>query len=312
MNKLNFAISDIISLDDWDELEERPTGSRAKVSLSNNKTNQLAIFKEPKNGREHQIWSELISSFICGDLLEWPVQTTQIGTRDGVHGNVLHYIYNPDQGERLIEGWHFCQEICTEYDAKRGTHHSLPLIEQVYNNILRPRYGISEEDYIAFWSRAIAFDTLISNTDRHAENWGIIVGPAGGKMAPLYDNATSMGCQLEAVGLGKCFDKNAKLNPDNIAKFIENGKHHLRINGPTKFGTPFIQLCNTYLEKHPKEAHVFEKAMKIDLSKARGLLDTLIKLEFPLKDNDLANRRADHIYAILLAGQQRIKCTLGA
>ena len=70
-------------LDTWEVAEERPTGSREKRTLIRSTDSTHFIFKYPKKQREHQIWSELLGSFIAGDLLGWEVQHVTLGIRNG-------------------------------------------------------------------------------------------------------------------------------------------------------------------------------------------------------------------------------------
>jgi hypothetical protein len=55
-----------------------------------------------------------------------------------------------------------------------------------------------------FWAKALTFDALIGNTDRHQDNWGIIITrqtEAPNKIkkmriSPVFDNGTSMGHEI--------------------------------------------------------------------------------------------------------------------
>jgi hypothetical protein len=45
----------------------------------------------------------------------------------------------------------------------------------------------------------LAFDTLIGNTDRHPDNWGLLVGLGAAPqyaMAPAFDNGTSLAYKI--------------------------------------------------------------------------------------------------------------------
>ncbi len=43
----------------------------------------------------------------------------------------------------------------------------------------------------------LVLDALIGNTDRHQENWAVIAGPGGRRLAPTFDHASSLGFQLD-------------------------------------------------------------------------------------------------------------------
>lgn len=294
----------------WDTLEERPTGSREKVTVSSPGTGQLMIFKHPKELREHQIWSELIASYIAGDLLGWDVQMAGLGLRHGKPGNLLHYIFNPDAGEQLVEGWQLCIEVEPSYDIDKGTKHSLTLLAKVASDVLLPRYQITTDLFFDFWARALALDALISNTDRHAENWGIIVGPAGNRMAPLYDNATSLGCGIDTKGLAKFFNDKGEIVVEQFKRFAANGCHHLRLDSAKKRGAKFEDVISAFLGHHPEKIASFQSVAGLDLTKVLPLLDALQAAKCPDVSHELAARRSQHIYGTLLHGQERVRRVL--
>ena len=175
-------------LDSWGVAEERPTGSRPKVTLIRNADGQFFIFKRPKDRREHQIWSELLGSYVAGDLLGWDVQHVGIGVHRENPGNLLRYIYSPRQHEEFIEGSNVCKQVDPKFDVEKGYRHTLPLIFRTYNQVIAPRHGVSRDAFLMFWSRALALDTLISNGDRHAENWALVQSLNDVRMAALYDH----------------------------------------------------------------------------------------------------------------------------
>jgi len=188
----------VVDVSNWESIGRRDSGARTKETLFDAETGNLHLFKYPKEMREHQIWSELVASFIAGDLLEWEVQVTRIATRKGKVGNLLEYFYESatsadsqsfhsrmnessdrlgdkkrdKRSETLIEGVNLCRKIDSDYDVKKGERHTLPLILEVAENISASYEGLSKAEFLDFWARAIAFDSLISNQDRHAENWG--------------------------------------------------------------------------------------------------------------------------------------------
>ena len=285
-------------LDTWEVAEERPPGSRVKRTLIRDGAH--FIFKYPKSQREHQIWSELLGSFIAGDLLGWDVQHVSLGIHKGSPGNLLRYIYQADaeDKEQFIEGWQLCKEVDPEFDVDEGQRHTFPLLLRVYDQVISQRYGISRIDFMEFWSRAFVLDTLISNTDRHAENWAIIVSPSGDRMAPFYDNGSSMGCEYEDRGLNKCFGQDGQIKPAWISHFRDHGKHHVRLDQPARHGAFFKPLCYKLLDEYPEGRAAFEHAANIDLE-AVGVLthDIIRRIKLP-EGHALTERRAAHIQGI--------------
>ena len=296
-------------LDSWQAAEEPPSGSREKRTLIRSTDGAHFIFKHPKNRREHQIWSELLGSFVAGDLLGWEVQHTALGVLNGRPGNLLSYIYRTDSecNEQFIEGWQLCKEIDPEFDVDEGQRHTFPFLLRVYDEVISQRYGISGIDFMEFWSRAFALETLISNGDRHAENWAIIVSPSGSRMAPLYDNGSSMGCEYENRGLRRCFGQDGQIRPAWINHFRNHGKHHVRLDQPAKHGATFESLCHKLLATYPEGRVAFEQVASTNLEAVSILMNDIIRdIKLP-EGYALTERRAQHMQAVLQIGMDRIR-----
>ena len=159
-----------------------------------------------------------------------------------------------------------------------------------------------------FWARAFAFDALISNTDRHADNWAVITGENKSRMSPLYDNGSSLGCGLDVVGLDRAFDDAGTIVPGHIEKMRRNGRHHVRIDSPGRQGSRFEGLCGAFLSIYPEGRQWFEEAGTVPLGKVRELMTSISAETTCLPDlYRLSKRRRTHIYAMLTIGKERIK-----
>ncbi|MCA8834877.1 MAG: HipA domain-containing protein [Proteobacteria bacterium] len=340
MSKYKFIdLSQVINIDGWETDSTDPGGSRSKKTVFEKDSKNLYIFKEPKVGREAQIWSELIASYIAGDLLGWSVQQSKIAISNGKAGNLLEYIYNKKL-DGFMHGEAFCKAIDRTYDVKAGRRHTWQLIKKIgKKDMIRQSL---HKDYFQFWARAIAFDTLISNTDRHAQNWSVIIkdlliafqkpgkidpSKLVMKMAPLYDNAASMGCEHNAKGLEKWFDKD-KIKPEKIKNYIENGRHHLSNretwhyfkdiyqaifkvslqNKQNRF--PFEALCQRVLTEYPQTRTEFESIATLDLSRLDPILNDIMAMTGLPKEARLSKKQAEVIMALLQAGQDRVKNSL--
>lgn len=297
-------------VDHWARAEETPTGTREKFTLIEPGTANHYIFKYPKEHREHQIWSELLASFIAGDLLNWEVQHTGIAVLDGRPGNLLRYIYSPKKSgigqEIFLEGYWLCKEIDQEFDRIKGTRHTLPLLMCVCDK-LASELGIEKDCFLDFWARAFALDCLISNTDRHAENWAVILDRDAARMAPLYDNGSSLGCNIDQVGLDRVFDDHGNVLDSHLEKQLKKGRHHVRAAKQCKHGSYFEEVCGEFLERYPKGKFRFEEAEKANIDAVDELMDSISRqsaLEHPYC---LSKNRQKHIYAMLQIGKERIR-----
>lgn len=314
----NFAIADqIVDVTDWGRAEEVPTGSRAKLTVIQPESGQSFIFKEPKERREHQVWSELLASFIAGDLLDWDVQQVAIARRGERVGNLLTYIFEPgdrrgDDGKKIaqdifFEGWKFCTEVMPNFDVGKGTKHTWPLLTKVCDELLVSTYGLERDDFFDFWARAFALDGLISNVDRHAENWAVMQTQGICRMAALYDHGSSLGCMIDQIGLDRAFDANGSLYPLHMEKMRTGGKHHVRAVECSKKGSPFEEICCKFLDDHPEGLKRFQEVASLDLTAVSELMQRLGELS-PLPNHFiLSERRQQHICAMLQIGLERIR-----
>lgn len=320
-------VSAIVVIDEWSGLDEALAGSRAKQSFINPETDDYFIFKEPNDERRLSlIWSELIASYIAGDLLGWPVQHVQIALKNGKIGNLLRYIYEPKK-EQMVAGERLCLHYDENFDVKAGTRHSWELILKICHEFREDAFkteetkGIWTIDFIRYWSRAIAFDTLISNSDRHAENWSLILplteeggGSASSLLAPFYDNGSSMGCEVDPVGLDRWFDQKGQIIPAKLEKYCRRGRHHLR--GPAgRFH--FEGLCKVALEtvtlptpKRNPFREEFEAVANLDLSKLDVLFDDIQGMQGLPESAKITEYRQLQITELLRIGQERVKRSL--
>lgn len=299
------------SVDNWPRTEEVPTGSREKITVIEPETSQHFIFKYPKERREQQIWSELLASYIAGEMLEWEVQHTSIAERDGRIGNLLRYVFQPggenEPQEIFVEGWTLCTQLDQEFDVRRGTRHTFPLLLEVCDRVLATQYGLPGESFLDFWAKAFAFDCLISNTDRHAENWAVISRGANTRMAPLYDNGSSMGCGMDSLGLARAFGPDGCLLSSHLEAHARNGCHHVRLDQPRKSGAPYEAISAALLNVYPPGRRRFEAIADLNLEPVQELMDEIGRLPQIREPYGLSERRQHHIYAILKVGRERIR-----
>lgn len=302
-------ISSIINIDNWPRLDEPLAGSRVKDTFVEPGTENFYIFKQPKKGREAQIWSELIASYIAGDLLNWPVQHTRIALWEDKIGNLLKYIYNPLK-DRFYVGEQLCKDVDPNFDPKQGKRHTWSLIRQIHDDIIayndhgkfRPQLSY---EYNLFWARTIAFDTFISNTDRHAENWAFRFDGQSSMMAPFYDNGSSMGCENSEETLkSKWFDQSDKILKSKIQAYISKGCHHLR-NKTGRY--EFEKLCIKVLKEFPDMRFEYEEIAALDILHIESLLHEIMSIHGLPESARMTKRRSIQIMNLLHEGQLRVK-----
>ncbi len=94
--------------------------------------------------------------------------------------------------------------------------------------------GNAAPDVAAAFAGYVILDALVANTDRHHENWGILVDPAGTEppwLAPSFDHASSLGFLLsddERVERLQTRDRNR-----TVEAFAERGRSRHFAGTPT-------------------------------------------------------------------------------
>jgi hypothetical protein len=128
------------------------------------------LFKTPKERKAGQLWSELIAFHLSKPTgVHVPRCFAAMDERTGEAGALVEFFLGyPDDvpGLRLIHGSDVTQAIIT--DKKKGRPHSIR-----YNVSACRTYGITNSEI--WWGSVLAFDALIGNTDRHPDNWGLLV-----------------------------------------------------------------------------------------------------------------------------------------
>ena len=120
-------------------------------------------------------------------------------------------LYTGTQAE-FISAWEVICQTKKKNDETYYTHFK--------NQCLK--HGIDEEEFDRFLSYEILLDILITNTDRHMNNLGIIRDPDTLKwigMAPIYDNGNSMffnepylkSIRVDDVKISSFFNKESKM-----------------------------------------------------------------------------------------------------
>ncbi len=145
------------------------------------------IMKYQKNSEIGLLYnhvSEYIGSHVF-DILGLPVQESFLGTYNGSNVVVLKNFC--DEGEMLV---HFNDvgESTLEQD-KELYQYSYDMIQQML--IDNSKLTNVSETIRHFWDMFIV-DALNGNFDRHGGNWGFIKSHKQYKLAPVYDNGSSM------------------------------------------------------------------------------------------------------------------------
>ena len=321
-------IDELIDITKWKNRPEYKgikRGTCDKEAVADPKDGMLCIFKLPKEDRKHQIWSEMLASFIAGQL-GWDAQRAGVAIKKDPSsgkilqvGNLLPYIMKSKENggsEALINGERICVNADSEYRVhdrkfkRRGSGNTLPLLQNDVCKQLHQQYGIEKSQFLDFLSRMFAFDTLMTCTDRHPENWGFITDksdPGKNRMAPFFDNASSLGCSKPPAEIKCDLDKSKNMAEVKSSLRRRFRYHHVRLNKPAKNGATFLNLSKAFLNGYPEGRAAFEEAACLEIDEVDALM-TSIRKRFNLpKQYALTKTRQKHIRLMLEIGKERIE-----
>ncbi|WP_252179235.1 hypothetical protein [Endozoicomonas sp. 4G] len=167
---------------------------------------QKWLFKKsrPLTG-EH--WSEKVAEQLC-QKLGIPHTTYELASFQGNVGVTCPSIIKDRSGWRMTLGNQLLMSSDNTYPGNeqkrfvRVREHTVArvmgILETAKSGILPPFQGKFPEfmDAAGVFTGYLMLDALISNQDRHHENWAVLLDDGTGKkyLCPTYDHASSLGC----------------------------------------------------------------------------------------------------------------------
>lgn len=161
-------------IDEWSEQPWWNTGgTRDKKIYLNPEDGEIYYFKQSfkKGNRDYkyEFWSEIIA-FEIGHHLGFDVLPYQIAKRGNVLGCISKTMVTTE--EELVEGGKYLQA----YDPTFNPEETDLRFKYDLQLITRSLRHYSLEKYLPNLIDTIVFDSLIGNSDRHQENWAVIMG----------------------------------------------------------------------------------------------------------------------------------------
>lgn len=224
----------VVDVTNWLEDPEYfnyPEGAREKSALFPPepvpfdfiKPERRYLFKLSDPRYPEQFWAEVIA-YVAGCLLGVEVPPAYIAIHQGrqVSGALIEWFF-VDGEQVFVAGGNRLQRLVPEYDRKKGTDHSFQLVQRAC--LAEVKSGL-QGDWLLYWAQAFLFDALIGNTDRHQDNWGFLswtddAGNAVERLAPLFDNGTSLGMERH-------LDHVRGWDDNRCEAYLGKGCHHMK------------------------------------------------------------------------------------
>ena len=285
-----------INVFDWrrdEEFAEYPEGARDKTLLYcllpapyQYLKEGRYLFKRSSPRYPEQFWVEILAYRIGIQMdISVPPAFVAYDSKQNQSGALIEWFLDPILKESYIPGGDYCQQYIPRFDRKKGKQHNFETVSQIFIE-LNKKHPHFNTDWKSYWAKAFTFDALIGNTDRHQDNWGIIVtsshsvGISNEKMriSPVFDNGTSMGHEI--------FPSKFKHYEDatNLEKYVSKGWHQMKwgINDTASLG--HIEMVKKFANKYPETRHLILDCLKrINYDAFKSTLDTLTTFDVPVR-----------------------------
>lgn len=244
----------VIDVADWaldEDFPIYPTGSKPKRLLISKpdetslflSSGQGYLFKAAHDWQAQQMWSEILAyelSFHFG--VPVPPAFAAIDSNTGEAGVLIELFYRyPRPTARLVHAADYMQDHFIA--GRKGRPHA------VRENLALCR-ALKAPAYYEWWAKAVLFDSLLGNVDRHSENWGFIFerkdDAQSVTLAPLYDNGTSLGYNILEERLDPAWTL------EQIEQFVRKGKHDCGWSHKEDGPMLNIELCRRFFRTFPQ------------------------------------------------------------
>lgn len=243
-----YAIEEV--LPEW-ALRPEDMGSKEKFWYRRPDRLHNRLFKYPHPGTgEH--WAEKIAAEVA-KLIGIPCARVTLAVCDGVRGSSSWSFVGHKQ--ELFHGNQLLADALASYDPTQKFRQFSHTLENIFRAIEQTFVGEevhhNARGHIAGY---LVFDALIGNTDRHHENWGLLLSSSkdgwGGSIAPSFDHATSLGRELIDNGDGKC--RQSILDEDRIGAYSEKARGAVYLSSDIRHAPSPLALVRQATQSYPK------------------------------------------------------------
>ncbi|MDX2227513.1 MAG: HipA domain-containing protein [Verrucomicrobiae bacterium] len=226
-------------------------GSKPKFWFKRNGENWL--FKEARKNTGED-WSEKVASEI-GRLLGLPTHYTELAVWQDRRGCAVKSFLPSDQSV-LVHGNELLGGLITGYDKEKEWGQSDHTFDNIVT-VIEALFPVGPKRYEASNRMVgyLVFDALVGNTDRHHQNWGVLIERHSGKvsqaiytlqLAPTYDHGSTLGRELTDE------TRERHLKEGTLDHYIFKGRGGIYKDAISKHGLSPIRLAEMLSERYPK------------------------------------------------------------
>ncbi|MBE2283208.1 MAG: HipA domain-containing protein [Prosthecobacter sp.] len=226
-------------------------GSKPKFWFKRGGENWL--FKEARENTGED-WAEKVASEIAR-LLGLPTHHAELALWAGKRGCAVRSFITSDQSV-LVHGNELLGGLITGYDKEkeRGqADHTFDNIVTVIEKLFPSEKARRETAFRMVGY--LVFDALVGNTDRHHQNWGVLLERRAApgqpvtfelELAPTFDHASSLGRELTDE------TRERHLQEGTIDRYLIKGRGGIFADPQAKRGLSPMALAQMLAERYPK------------------------------------------------------------
>ena len=311
-----------IIIDDWrqDDTYEGvyPKGARDKsayfspeiVDEDYLKGNYRYLFKLSRSWCPWQFWGEIIA-YRLGLITEIEVPPAHIGLNnkynpvEATYGALIEWFYD-DKKDIYVEGGQFMVKLVRDYDRQRGTQHNFLTI----SNFFKALPGFHKH-----WAGVFTLDCLTGNTDRHQDNWGLILKGSRTRPAdevplcfsPAFDNGTALGYEVVEENIDKY------TNEEQREKYLTNprrAKHHMKWSLDEQEDCNFYDFMKKLVLEFSNTKPIIKRYLDFSRSQVEEILIPLVTVISDAK-YCLSQKRLDFIIEFIFRRKELLEKALG-
>lgn len=234
-------------------------GSKRKFWIRDPKENQNWLFKYNRiNAGED--WSEKISAEIA-ELLTIPhahIELAECGRERGI----ISKDFTENGVKVLVHGNELLSFLLPSYPKKQRYKLSKHSIVNIVNALRKPYISVPsgleidkpEELFLGY----LMLDVLIGNTDRHHENWGLLLFSEKFELAPTFDHASSLGRELLDERRIRLLSKESDFD-----LYCKRAKSAIYLNDEDLTPLPIIEAFNEFAKNCSTKTFWLDKLSKI-------------------------------------------------
>lgn len=261
-------------------LEPEALGSKEKFWYQSNEKYPEWLFKYPQeNTGQH--WAEKIAAEVAAKLRILHARV-ELAAFQGVRGSATESFArrgraHPDRS--LFHGNQILAGQVLVYDPSKKFQQSDHTLANIFAAIDKTFLvqGIARKTKVLFASY-IVLDAVIGNTDRHHENWGILIKQVKdrweGILAPTFDHASSLGRELVDAADGPCRER--LLREERVGAYSERAHGGIFWDNSDKRGVSPLELVRRAAALHPE---IFKPALgnleRLDRQSIRVIIDRI-------------------------------------